>query len=64
MVVAATINMGEGAWFGLDILVICASIGLDVFVQPDPVIIENPENNLIAGGKPVERLSLKYKTHP
>lgn len=46
------VSIGEGAWLGLGVSVVCASVGRDAFVQSASVVTQDVPDNAVVAGAP------------
>jgi acetyltransferase-like isoleucine patch superfamily enzyme len=55
-----SIRIGDGAWLGLGVSVICASVGDDAFVHSGALVLDDVAANTIASGQPAAPLRERH----
>lgn len=55
-----SIRIGDGAWLGLGVSVICASVGDDAFVHSGSVVVDDVPANTVAAGQPASRVRARH----
>ncbi|MBN4046414.1 acyltransferase [bacterium AH-315-P15] len=60
---ARVISIGEGAWLGLNVSVVCASIGAHCFVKSGSIVSKDQPMNSVVAGQPAVVLGERYSVN-